>query len=56
MRGVGVVPKVRASTREGSPLEMPPSEGVIPCYKVILKLIFILDMTLAFGVLAHLRF
>jgi hypothetical protein len=53
MRGVGVVPKVRASTREGSALGMPPSEGVIPCHKVILKLIFILDMTLVFGVLAH---
>jgi hypothetical protein len=34
----------------------PPSEGVIPCHKVILKVIFIRNMTLVFGVLAHLCF
>ncbi len=56
MRGMGVVPKVKASAREGSALGRPPSEGVIPCHKVILKVIFILDMALVFGVLAHLCF
>jgi hypothetical protein len=46
MRGVGVVPKVRASARQGSALGRPPSEGVIPCHKVILKVIFILEIIL----------